>query len=95
MFFSQIKVGDIEQKKIISCPTMVTHVCFRWGNSRITFKKLNQTLTLVHAAFTAPSFSNLCIMISPSILLCFLYSSGYCMSLSHIPVTDLEYFPIL
>ena len=33
--------------------------------------------------FTAPSFSNLCMMISPSIFA----APGYCMSLSHIPAT--------
>ena len=47
------------------------------------------------AAFRAPSFGNLCMIISPSTLLCFLWSSGYCMSLSHIPITHLECFPIL
>ena len=32
-------------------------------------------IALVHAAFTAPSFGNLCMMISPSTLLCFLYAA--------------------
>ena len=34
-------------------------------------------IVLSHAAFTAPSFGNLCMMISPSTLLCLLCSPGY------------------
>ena len=49
----------------------------------------------IHAAFTALSFGDLCMMISPSALLRFLCSSGYCMPLSHMSVRHLECFSIL
>ena len=50
-------------------------------------------LALIHAVLAAPTFGNLCMMISPFTLLCFLCSSGYRMSLSHIPITYLECVP--
>ena len=65
-----------------------------WINCFLPFN-----IALIHAAFTAPSFRNLRMMIPPSTLLfkpqCFLCSSGYCMSLSHMSITHLECFPIL
>ena len=59
-----------------------------WMNCFLPFNTV-----LIHAPFTAPSFDNLCMMISPSTLLHFLRSSGYCMSLTHMSITHLECFP--
>ena len=56
---------------------------------------LSFNVALIQSALTTPSFGNLCMMISPSTWLCFLCSSGYRMSLSHIPITHLECFLIL
>ena len=50
-------------------------------------------IVLIHEAFTAPSFGNLCMMISTSTLLHFSCSSWYCMSLTHMLITHLECFP--
>ena len=48
---------------------------------------LNFNIVLIHTAFTALSFGNLYMMISPSTLLRFLCNSGYCMSLTHILIS--------
>ena len=48
---------------------------------------------LIHAALTAPSFGNLCMMISSFTLMCFLCSSEYRMFLSHIPIRHLNVPP--
>ena len=50
-------------------------------------------IMFIHTAFTAPSFSNLCKMISPPTLLCFFAEPGYCMRVSHMTITHLEWFP--
>ena len=52
-------------------------------------------IVLIYPAFTAPLVDNLCMMISPPTLLCFLCSSAFCMSFSHMSITHLECFPIL
>ena len=65
-----------------------------WRLSWINFF-LPFSIMLIRAAFTAPSFGNFYMMISPPTLLRFLCSSGYCMSLSHMSITHLECFPIL
>ena len=44
---------------------------------------LLSNIVLIHAAFTAPSIDNLYMAIYPPTLLCFLCSSGYCISLSN------------
>ena len=53
-----------------------------WRFSRINCF-LHLSLVLIHAVFAALSFANFCMMISLPTLLCFLCSSGYCMSLWH------------
>ena len=45
----------------------------------LNYSFLSFNIALIHVALTAPSFGNLCMMISPSTLLCFLCSSGCCM----------------
>ena len=61
-----------------------------WMNCFLPFN-----IVLIYAALTAPSFGNLCMMISPSTLSSFLCSPGYCMLFSHMSITRLECFPIL
>ena len=65
---------------------VVTYVWrLSWMNCFLPFN------IVIHADFTPPSFG---MMISPSTLLRFLCSFGYCMSLSHMSITHLECFPM-